>query len=192
MNKSSAKDLFAAAMVMGAQVPEIVGAEGYYNLDCFDRHGKLKWTIHEKHNLVVNVGLKDMVDKYFLGVAYTAQWFIGLYGAAAANNPAAGDTAVAHPGWVEVVPYSNATRPAAVFATSIAANPAIISNVASPAVFNINAVGIVSGAFLISNNVKNGATGVLFSAADLQAPGDRGVAVGDIINATYRFELTAT
>jgi hypothetical protein len=191
MNKSNAKDLFAAAMVMGAQTPEIAGAEGYYDLVCFDAAGNLKWQMTKKHNLVVNVGLKDMCDKYFLGAAYNAAWFIGLYGAAAGNNPAAGDTAALHPGWVEVVPYSNATRPQAVFAPALAANPAVIDNTAAPAVFNIDAVGIVGGAFLISNNAKGGVAGVLFSAADLQAPGDRGVAVGDIINATYRFELSA-
>ena len=191
MNKSKAADLVSASMVMGADDAVMAVARGYYELECFDADGNHKWTARS-HNLVVNVGLKDMVDKYFLGAAYTAAWFIGLYGAAAANNPAPGDTMVAHPGWVEAVPYSNATRPAAVFAAAIAANPAIMSNVAAPAVFNINAVGVVGGAFLTSNNAKGGAAGVLFSAADLQAPGDRGVAVGDIINATYRFELTAT
>jgi hypothetical protein len=190
MNKSKAADLFAAAMVMGARTPELVRAEGYYTLECVGPDGTLKWAARSK-NLVVNVGLKDMCDKYFLGAAYTAAWFIGLYGPAATNNPAATDSAGAHPGWVEVVPYSNATRPAVVFALSLAANPAIITNVASPAVFNINAIGIVGGAFLISNNTKSGTTGILFSAADLQAPGDRGVAAGDIINATYRFELSA-
>jgi hypothetical protein len=191
MNKSKATDLVSAAMVMGAEDAVMAVARGYYELECLDADGNHKWTARS-HNLVVNVGLKDMVDKYFIGAAYTATWFIGLYGAAAANNPAATDTAVSHPGWVEAVPYSNATRPAAVFAPAIAANPAIMSNVAAPAVFNINAVGIVGGAFLISENTKSGTAGVLFSAADLQAPGDRGVAVGDIINATYRFELTAT
>jgi hypothetical protein len=177
-------------MVMGARVPEIIVAEGYYELKCFHADGSPKWEARSK-NLVVNVGLKDMCDKYFLGAAYTAAWFIGLYGPSATNNPAPGDTAGAHPGWVEVTPYSNATRPAVVFTPATAANPAVISNVAAPSVFNIDNVGIIGGAFLISNNAKNGVAGLLFSAADLQAPGDRGVAGGDIINATYRFELSA-
>jgi hypothetical protein len=178
-------------MVLGAREGEQLLAKGYYQLECFDRDGNHKWTIREAGNLVVNGGLKDMCDKYFLGVAYNAAWFLGLYGPAATNNPAPGDTAGAHPGWVEVTPYSNPTRPAVVFTPATAANPAIISNVASPAVFNIDNIGVVGGAFLISNNAKGGVAGVLFSAADLQAPGDRGVAGGDIINGTYRFELSA-
>src|SRR6478736_32559 len=191
MNKSKAQDLVSASMVMGARDTELVSAQGYYTLECFDRDGNHKWTITEAANLVVNGGLKDMCDKYFLGAAYTAAWFLGLYGPAATNNPAPGDTANAHPGWVEVTPYSNATRPAVVFTQASNGNPAIISNVASPAVFNIDNIGVVGGAFLISNNAKGGVAGVLFSAADLQAPGDRGVAGGDIINGTYRFELSA-
>jgi hypothetical protein len=189
--KSKAVDLVAAAMIMGAQEQASARAEGYYEMECFDAAGKLKWKARSK-NLVVNVGLKDMCDKYFLGAAYTAAWFIGIYGAAASNNPAAGDTAAVHAGWTEVVPYSNATRPAATFVAASAANPSVITNAASPAVFNINATSVVGGAFLISNNVKSGTTGILFSAADLQAPGDRNVANGDVLNVTYRFELTAT
>jgi hypothetical protein len=191
MNNSKAADFTAASMVMGAREQDTAVARGFYELECFDADGKLKWKSRSE-NLVVNVGLKDMCDKYFMGAAYTAAWFIGLYGPAATNNPAAGDTAAAHPGWVEVVPYSNPTRPAVVFTAATAANPAVITNLATPAVFNIDAIGVVGGAFLISNNAKNGVAGILFSASDLQAPGDRGVAVGDIINATYRFELTAT
>jgi len=44
---------------------------------------------------------------------------------------------------------------------------------------------------LINNNTKGGTTGVLFSAADFQAPGDRSVVSGDIINVTYQFSLDA-
>jgi len=44
---------------------------------------------------------------------------------------------------------------------------------------------------LINNNTKGGTTGVLFSAADFQAPGDRSVVSGDIINVTYQFSLNA-
>jgi hypothetical protein len=189
--KANARDLMSATMIMGAKVPEGLTARGFYTLDCFWPDGSLKWKARSK-NLVVNVGLKDMNDKYFLGAAYTAAWFIGLYGAAASNTPAAGDTASSHAGWTEVTPYSNATRPAATFAAASTANPSLITNSASPAVFTINALGVIGGAFLISNNTKGGTTGILFSAADLQSPGDRNVATGDVISATYLFALTAT
>jgi hypothetical protein len=138
---------------------------------------------------VVNVGLQDMNAQYFKGSAYTAAWYIGLYGAAASNNPAAGDTAASHAGWTEIVPYSNATRPAATFGTATTANPSVQTNSASPASFTINATATVGGAFLISNSTKSGTTGILFSASDFTAPGDRSVASGDTLNVTYTFSL---
>jgi hypothetical protein len=159
-------------------------------MQCFDKDGNLKWEARCP-NLVVNVGLQDMNTQYFKGAAYTATWFVGLYGAAASNNPAAGDTAASHAGWTEVVPYSNATRPAATFGTATTADPSVISNSASPASFTINATQTVGGAFLISNSTKSGTTGILFSASDFQSPGDRSVASGDTLNVTYQFSLDA-
>lgn len=170
---------------------ENVSAGGVFTLQCFDKDGVLKWQDSE-HNLVVNVGIKDMNDKYFTGAAYTAGWFLGLYGAGATNNPAAGDTALSHAGWTEVTAYSQATRPSAVFGAATTANPSVISNAASVAVFSVNGTAVVGGAFLISNNTKGGTTGTLFSAADFQAPGDRSVVSGDTLNLTYQFSLTAT
>ena len=183
-------DAIATQVISGGGVQDQSKAGGAFIVQCFDKDGVLKWE-SAKHNLVVNVGLQDMNAKYFAGSAYTAGWFIGLYGAAASNNPAASDTAASHAGWVEVTAYSQATRPAATFGTPTAANPSVISNSGSPAQFSINGTTTVGGAFLISNNTKGGTTGILFSAADFQAPGDRAVVSGDIINVTYQFSLSA-
>jgi len=124
-------------------------------------------------------------------VSYSATWYIGLYGAASSNNPLATDTAASHSGFTEIVPYSNATRPAATFGTATTADPSIITNSASPAAFTIDATATVGGAFLISDNTKSGSSGVLFSASDFAAPGDRTVASGDTLNVTYTFSLDA-
>jgi hypothetical protein len=94
-----------------------------------------------------------------------------------------------HAGWTEIVPYSNATRPVATFGTATTANPSVQTNSASPASFTINATATVGGAFLVSNSTKSGTTGVLFSASDFTAPGDRSVASGDTLNVTYTFSL---
>jgi hypothetical protein len=67
----------------------------------------------------------------------------------------------------------------------------VISNAGSVAVFNIDATTVVGGAFLTSDNTKGGTTGILFSAADFQAPGDRSVVSGDVLNVTYQFSLDA-
>jgi predicted enzyme related to lactoylglutathione lyase len=169
---------------------EKVKAGGAFIVQCFDSAGNLKWT-EENHNLVVNVGLKDMNDKYFSGSAYTAAWYIGLYGAAATNDPAAGDTMASHAGWTEVTDYTEATRRQAVFGAATTADPSVISNSGSVAVFSINGTTTVGGAFLTSNDTKGGTTGVLFSASDFAAPGDRAVVSGDVINVTYTFSLDA-
>lgn len=163
-------------------------ATGVYKLQCLDKDGNVKWE-DEIKNLVVNAGLQDMNAKYFTGSAYTAAWYLGLYGAASTNNPAAGDTAASHAGWTEIVPYSNATRPVCTFGTPTTANPSVATNSASPAAFTINGTATVGGAFLISNNTKSGTTGVLYSASDFTAPGDRTVASGDTLNVTYSLSL---
>jgi hypothetical protein len=128
------------------------------------------------------------------GVALTSTaqittWYIGLWGAAASNAPAAGDTMSSHIGWTEVTPYSNATRPTATFAAATNANPSVVTNSASPASFTINATQTVGGAFLTSNNTKGGSTGTLFSGADFSAPGDRSVVSGDTLNVSYTLSL---
>lgn len=165
-------------------------AGGVFKITCRDSAGQVKWEA-ESHNLVVNVGLQDMNTKYFSGSSYTAAWYIGLYGAAASNNPAASDTASSHAGWTEVTAYSQSTRPQCVFGTATTADPSVISNTASPASYSINATTTVGGAFLISNSTKGGSTGTLFSAADFASPGDRSVVSGDSLSVTYTFSLDA-
>jgi len=184
-------DLVNAGVEANKKAGENMSAKGRFIVECFDKDGNLKWR-EDNENLVVNVGLQDMNTKYFSGSAYTAAWYIGLYGAAASNNPAAGDTMSSHAGWTENTTYSNATRPQAVFGTATTANPSVISNSASVAVFNINGTTTVGGAFLVSNSTKGGSTGTLFSASDFQSPGDRAVVNGDTLNVTYQFSLTAT
>lgn len=190
MNQASSSDKVGAAITRTVGSADKVAAGGVFTVTCIGADGQVKWE-ENLMNLVVNVGLKDMNDKYFTGASYTAAWYIGLYGAAASNNPAAGDTASSHAGWTEVTPYSNATRPACTFAAATTADPSVITNSTSPASFSINATATVGGAFLISDNTKGGTTGVLFSASDFAAPGDRSVASGDTLAVTYTFSLDA-
>jgi len=188
--KAQTQDNFATAVSTGNSADAGVEAGGIFTVQCHDAQGNLKWEA-TKHNLVVNEGLKFMNDKFFTGVSYTAAWYIGLYGAGASNTPAAGDTMALHTGWTEVTAYSQATRPVATFAASSLADPSVITNSASPAVYSINGTTTVGGAFLTSDNTKGGGTGTLFSAADFAAPGDRSVVSGDTLTVTYTFSLDA-
>lgn len=189
-SKAKAGDLLGASVAQQSGSQEGIKGGGVFTVQCRDKDGNLKWEA-KSPNLVVNVGLKDMNDKYFTGSAYTAAWHIGLYGAGVSNNPAAGDTMASHAGWTEVTAYSQATRPVASFGAATTADPSVISNSGSPAVFSINGTTTVGGAFLSSNNTKGGTTGVLFSASDFTAPGDRNVVNGDTLNVTYSFSLDA-
>jgi hypothetical protein len=190
VDQAKSTDVVGSQLTRTLASKDKVAAGGVFTMQCFDKEGNLKWEAKE-HNLVVNGGLQDMNEKYFKGSGYTATWYIGIYGSGATNTPAAGDTAASHVGWTEVTPYSNATRPTATFGTATTADPSVINNTSSPAQFNINATAVVGGAFLISDNTKGGTTGVLFSASDFAAPGDRSVASGDTLNIFYEFSLDA-
>jgi hypothetical protein len=187
-DKVKSKDVASSSLVAGGFAADSASAKGVYKIQCHDKDGNLKWE-DKAPNLVVNVGLQDMNAKYFTGSAYTAAWYIGLYGAGASNTPAAGDTMSSHAGWTEVVAYSQATRPACTFGVPTTANPSVATNSASPATFSINATTTVGGAFLTSNNTKSGTTGTLYSAADFSAPGDRAVTNGDTLSVTYTLSL---
>jgi hypothetical protein len=188
--KAKSTDLATASVTRSPGAGDSLRGGGVFAVQCFDKDGGLKWEARTP-NLVVNVGLKEMNQQFFTGANYTAGWFLGLYGAAVDNNPAAGDTMASHAGWVEVTAYTEATRPACSFGTATTANPSVIGNVGSAAVFTINGNAVVGGAFLTTGSAKGGSAGVLFSAADFQAPGDRSVVSGDVINLTYQFSLDA-
>jgi len=190
LEKAKATDIAAGGLIAGTKASEGAKATGKYVVECFDKDGNLKW-VAETPNLVVNVGLQYMAGVALTSTAQSTTWYLGLYGAASSNNPAAGDTMATHGGWTEVTDYSEANRPTASFAAATNANPSVVTNTASKAVFTINATTTVGGAFLVNNNTKGGSTGTLFSAADFQSPGDRSVVSGDILNVTYTFSLSA-
>jgi hypothetical protein len=167
-------------------------AGGVYKVVCHDANGNLKWETDFEDNLVVNVGLKDMNDKYFSGSSYTAAWYLGLItGPGSGTTISASDTMSSHAGWSEDTNYSQSTRPACSFGAATTADPSVITNSGSPASFSINGTTTVAGAFLTSNNTKGGTTGILFSASDFQSPGDRSVVSGDTLTVTYTFSLDA-
>lgn len=187
---AASSDSAASAVSRSGAAQTAVAGGGVFRMQCFDASGALKWEA-EEHNLVVNVGLQDMNAKYFTGSSYTAAWYIGVYGAAGSNTPAAGDTMASHAGWTEVTDYSQSTRPACSFGTPTTADPSVITNSGSPATFSINDTVTVGGAFLTSDNTKGGTSGVLFSASAFESPGDRNVVSGDTLTVTYTFSLDA-
>ena len=186
--KLKATDIVSSGLACNTKAGEDAKATGVFEIKCHDKDGNLKWEAQSK-NLVVNAGLAYMAGTALTSVTQVTTWYLGLYGAAASNTPAAGDTMSSHAGWTEVVAYSNATRVAATFVTATTANPSVVTNSASTAAFYITGTTTVGGAFLTSGSAKSGTTGTLFSAADFGSPGDRSVVNGDILYVTYTFSL---
>lgn len=187
-DKAAANDSVGACVAVNNSVSARMMAGGVYTVQCFDKDGNLKWE-DTAHNLVVNEGLKDMNDKYFSGSTYTAAWYLGLVtGPGASTTYAASDTLASHAGWTEFTNYSG-SRGAITFSAATLADPSVITN-PTPVQFNITGGGgTVAGAFLCS--VASGTSGILFSESDFQAPGDRAVVAGDVLNVTYQFSLDA-
>ena len=182
------QDIISSTLESNKTTSEGTRAGGIFHAQCFDQDGNLKWE-EKSHNLVVNQGLKDMNDKYFSGAAYTATWFIGLVtGPGSGTTFAAADTLASHAGWTEFTNYSG-NRGAITFGAATLADPSVITNGTAVQFTITGAGGTVAGAFLAS--VATGTSGILFSESDFQAPGDRAVVSGDVLNVTYQFSLDA-
>lgn len=186
--KSKFTDSSSASIEKKVGVDGRMGFGGVFKVTCHDSNGVLKWE-DEFNNLVVNEGLQDINDKYFKAVGYSATWYIGLVeGPGSGTSFVAGDTLAIHGGWTEFINYSG-NRKTMSFGTPTLADPSVIDNSASPAVFNITgAGGTVAGAFLTT--VSSGTSGLLFSEGDFTG-GDKIVSNGDTLNVTYTFSADA-
>jgi hypothetical protein len=145
--------------------------------ECRNEHGELLW-VEDIHNLVVNEGLDDILDKYFKGSSYTAAWYVGLKGS---GTIAVADTMASHAGWLEDTTYSNANRPTLTLGNVSGQS---VDNSASKATFNINGTATLDGGFICTDNTKGGSIGILYGAADFASP--HSVLTG------YTLTLTAT
>jgi len=154
-----------------------------YKFECYDKDGNLKWT-DEVHNLVVDAGLNDILDKYYKGSSYSAAFFVGLTDGAPDVDPT--DTMSSHTGWVEVEDYSELVRQDLDLGSVSAKS---VDNSAAKAVFSIDDTATVGGAFVTTNSTKGGTTGTLVGGGAF-TQGDKSVSDGDTLNVTVT--LTAS
>lgn len=185
--RKNLKNLVTAGAIAGSMaVMASMSSAGYlhhvYDVELIGPDGKVKWT-EQIHNLVVNEGLDDILDKYYKGSTYTASHFVGLTDGT--PTVAAGDTMASHVGWVEVTAYTEGTRQA--FTPGSVASQSV-DNSASKAVFSIDTNSTtIGGAFLSTDNTKGGSSGTLVSAGAFTG-GDKSADNGDTLNVT----VTAT
>ena len=176
--KINAADNSGSSLICGGKIDEVANATGVYTVTCVGADGQVKWA-DTFDNLVVTVGKSLLLNAMFAGTTPSTTWYLGLINGASAPTYSVADTMASHAGWSETVPYSNATRPAAVFTAT-----ATSSIAAAAATFNINATATVAGAFLVSDNTKSGTTGTLYSAGNFST-GNRSILSGDTLNETY-------
>ena len=191
-SKARSTDKVSCAIERFSSFGEGAAGGGTFIFEARDKDGNIKWTAEAK-SLTTNQGRQDMNAKYFLGSSYTAAWFIGLVNNTPTPSYAVADTMASHAGWVETTDYSGTDRATATFGTATTADPSVISNsVASGgtvATFGITGTVTIDGAFLTATQDNSTNTGVLFSVAAFESPGDRSVVNGDTLNVTYQFSL---
>ena len=153
--------------------------KGRFDVKIFDKHGKLKKKL-TAHNGIVNIGKDTILGVMFNAATQITSWFMGLLDNSPAPTLADTDTMASHSGWAENTNYDEATRPA--WPEDAPASQQITNSTA--AVFTMNATVTIAGFFLTSDNVKGGATGVLWSTA-LFDGGAQAVIATDVIEVTY-------
>ena len=193
---SSCGDNAIATLQANVTIPEGMGVDGFYHVECRDAQGNLKWN-EEFPNLVVAIGKQLMMDTLLRGSAYSVVGpFLGLIG----NNTTflAADTMTSKT-WTEFTNYTvggSAVRGTAVFAsaTSAGASPSnITTSAASTITYTITgAGGTVYGCFLVLGtgavSTQSSTAGVLYSEGNFAVA--KAVTVGDTVAVT--FSTTAT
>ena len=193
----SCGDNAVATLQANVAIPEGMGVDGHYHVECRDVDGNLKW--EEKFpNLVVAVGKQLMLDTLLRGSAYTVVGpFLGLIGNS--TTFAAADTMASHT-WTEFINYTvggSAVRGTAVFAasTSSGTTPSnVTTSTASAITYTITgAGGTVYGCFLVTGSgavsTQGSTAGVLYSEGNFATA--KTTTAGDTVSVTYSTTATS-
>ena len=149
-----------------------------WEIVCKGADGLTKWReIHD--NLIVNVGLQDLLTKYLKGSSYTAAWYVGIK---ETGTAVAADTMASHSSWVENVDYTESVRQTLTLGTATTADPSSVDNSSNKATFSINDTATIAGAFMVTDSAKSGTSGTLYGVVDFGST--RSVISGDTLEIT--------
>lgn len=132
----------------------------------------------EGRNLVVTQGANALLESAFRNTSYGHFMGLKLAGAVASADTLAAKA------WSEATGYSEATRPAVLYG---AASGRVIANLASKAVFTMNASLSIAGLFTANVSSKGTTGGTLFNAVDYAAA--RAVQNLDVLRSTVTFTV---
>ena len=203
MHKESGScgDSAVATLQTNAIVPEGMGVEGFYHVECRDAQGNLKWT-EEFPNLVVQGGKELMLNTLLRtsGTYTTVGPFLGL--TKVSLTPAATDTmtTLVTTNAAEFVNYTvggSAVRGTAVFAaaTSSGTTPSNVTTSSATAItYTITgAGGTVYGCFLVTGtgavSTQSSTAGTLYSEGNFTTA--KVTTAGDTVSVTYSTTATS-
>jgi hypothetical protein len=186
-----------ATLQANAVIPEGMGVDGHYLVECRDAAGNLKWN-EEFPNLVVAVGKQLMLDTLLRtsGTYTTVGPFLGLI-----NNSttfAAADTMTSKT-WTELTTYTvggSAVRGTAVFAaaSSSGLTPSnVTTSTATAITYTMTGSATVYGCFLVTGtgavSTISSTAGVLYSEGNFSTA--KTVTSGDTVTVTYSTTATS-
>ena len=186
-----------ATLQTNAVIPEGMGVDGQYIVECRDAAGNLKWN-EEFPNLVVAVGKQLMLDTLLRtsGTYTTVGPFLGLI-----NNSttfAAADTMTSKT-WTELTTYTvggSAVRGTAVFAaaTSTGSTPSnVTTSTATAITYTMTGSATVYGCFLVTGtgavSTISSTAGTLYSEGNFSTA--KTVTSGDTVTVTYSTTATS-
>jgi hypothetical protein len=184
-------------MQANAVIPEGMGVDGFYHVECRDAQGNLKWN-EEFPNLVVAVGKQLMLDTLLRtsGTYTTVGPFLGLI-----NNSttfAAADT-MSSKTWTELTTYTvggSAVRGTAVFAaaSSSGTTPSnVTTSTATAITYTMTGSATVYGCFLVTGtgavSTISSTAGTLYSEGNFSTA--KTVTTGDTVSVTYSTTATS-
>jgi len=140
----------------------IFGLKGKFRVQLFDKVGKL---LRDEivPNGITNQGLDSVLDIMFNAAAQATSWYTGLIDSVGYTSLNVNDTMSAHAGWLEYQNYTEGTRP--LWNPDSADDQVIINPDTAYIEFTITGNPTLKGIFIVSDNVKGGSAGILWSTA---------------------------
>lgn len=190
-------DHAVATLQANAIIPEGMGVDGFYHVECRDAAGNLKWE-EEFPNLVVAVGKQLMLDTLLRtsGTYTTVGPFLGLIDNS--TTFAAADTMTSKT-WTELTTYTvggSAVRGTAVFgaASSSGTTPSNVTTSAATAItYTMTGSATVYGCFLVTGtgavSTISNTSGTLYSEGNFSTA--KTVTSGDTVSVTYSTTATS-